>query len=448
MHTIIIFLPLALLVILALTTRRMAESMFAAALSAMLILHGRNFLSGSIDSFYQVMDNSSFQFVIFILIGFGGSMQLLQDSGALMGFGDFVSRFASGQKKPLFLCFLLAVLMFVEDFVSVLALTFSMSGVFDKNRIPREHLAVFSIGVPASLCILIPFSSWTAFTTGLLKNYGLGFAEYAGSIRFMFYPMASILIMLLVAAGIIPKVGELKKSYERVAAGGPTLYKEENMESLVDFQIDPDQKPSSAWNALIPIALVVIGTVVFGNDVIHGIFLSLLAEFILYIPQRIMTVADYFKSFFEGAKGMLTVAILVFLGFLLSDANQALGVFDVMILGVTDTIPVQILPLMVFLLIFFTTFATAGCWIMQIIAVPIFIPMAQAVGCPPELIIAPMMSGAVMGYNSCFYGDVMFLASAGTGVANLRIVKTLAPYTAAAGMIAAIGFTVLGFVML
>ena len=161
-----------------------------------------------------------------------------------------------------------------------------------------------------------------------------------------------------------------------------------------------------------------------------------------------MTVADFFKSFFEGAKGMLTVAILVFLGFLLSDANQEMGVFDILISGVAENIPVQILPLTVFLLIFFTTFATAGCWVMQIIAVPIFIPMALAVNCPPELIIAPMMSGAVFGYNTCFYGDCMFLCAAGSGVANLRIVKTLSPYAVAAGVIAAAGFAVLGFVML
>ena len=448
MHTIIIFLPLVLLITLALATKRMAESMFAAALAAMLILHGRNFLSGSIDSFYQVMDNSSFQFVIFILIGFGGSMQLLQDSGALKGFGKLVSRFASGQKKPLFLCFFLSVLMFVEDFVSILAMTFSMSGVFDQNRIPREHLAVVSVAVPASICILIPFSSWTAFTAGLLKNYDLGFAEYAGSIRYMFYPMASILIMVLLAAGLLPKVGELKAAYDRVAAGGPTRLKEENMESLVEFQIDPDQKPSSALNALIPIALIVVGTLVFDKDVIHGIFLSLLSEFLLFIPQRIMTVADFFKSFFEGAKGMLTVAILVFLGFLLSDANQAMGVFEVMIGAVAGNVPVQILPLTVFLIMFFTTFATAGCWVMQIIAVPIFIPMAFAVGCPPELIIAPMMSGAVMGYNTCFYADAIFLCAAGSGVANLRIIKCLAPYAVAAGVISAAAFAVLGFIVL
>ena len=448
MHTIIIFIPLVLLMALALKTKKMAESMFAAAFAAMLILHGRNFANGTIDSFYQAMSSASFQFVLLILIGFGGSMQILQDSGALKGFGKLVSKYASGQKKPILLTFILALTMFVEDFLSTLALTFSMSSVFDENRIPREHLAINTIAVSASLCVLIPFSSWTAFTMGLLKEYGLGFPEYAAAIRYMFYPMVIIVILLLLALGIVPKVGALKESYDRVAAGGPTLLQEENMESLVDLKADPNQKASSAWNALIPIASIIAGTIYFDNDVVHGIYLSILVEFVMFIANRTMTVGEFFRSFFEGAKGMLTICILVFLGFLLSDANKEMGVFDIMIHSVADHVPVQILPLVVFLLMFFTTFATAGCWVMQIIAVPIFIPMALAVGCPPELVIAPMMSGVVVGYNTCFYGDIMFLCSAGTGVPNLRIVKTLSPYAIAAGVIAAAGFAVLGFMVL
>ena len=48
------------------------------------------------------------------------------------------------------------------------------------------------------LCMTIPFSSWTAFSVGLISEFGLGFGDYLKAIPFMFYPLC---MMLLSAAG-------------------------------------------------------------------------------------------------------------------------------------------------------------------------------------------------------------------------------------------------------
>ena len=55
LNTILVFLPLIVLLVLALTTKRMAESMTAATFLALLILHRENFISGTIDSFYKTL---------------------------------------------------------------------------------------------------------------------------------------------------------------------------------------------------------------------------------------------------------------------------------------------------------------------------------------------------------------------------------------------------------
>lgn len=38
-----------------------------------------------------------------------------------------------------------------------------------------------------------------------------------------------------------------------------------------------------------------------------------------------MTVGEYFDHFFNGAKGMTSIAIVVGFGLMLSDANRGLG---------------------------------------------------------------------------------------------------------------------------
>ena len=100
LHNIIIFLPLITLIVLALLTKRMAESMTVAMLLAMFLLYKQNILNGTIEMLYATLTNPSFQFILIILLAFGSLIKLLQDSGALLGFGNWISKFASGPKRP------------------------------------------------------------------------------------------------------------------------------------------------------------------------------------------------------------------------------------------------------------------------------------------------------------------------------------------------------------
>lgn len=447
MEQILIFVPLVTLITMALLTRKMAESILTAAMLAMILLHGTNVLTGTIEDLYGTLSNSSYQFVVFILFGFGGMIRLFQESGALLGFATWVSKFASGPKKPLILAWAMAFVMFVDDYLNTLTVTFAMKDVTDRNRIPREHLAFQANAVASCLCVVIPFSSWTAFTIGLVSDYDLGFQDYIKAIPYMFYPLVMIVLCLLIATGLFPKVGLLKKSYERVGEGGPTLLPEAKEKSLVDIEAVEDGEPSHPINAIGPIVVLVAGVLLFDNDLVHGTVLAIVAQFLLYTSQKIMTISGFFEHFFEGAKTMTTLVIIICFGFLLSGANEELGLFEVLIGGVGSAVPAKLLPLIIFAVVGFTTFATGGCWVMQIIAVPIFVPLAVAGGVPMFLVLAPLMSGVSMGYGCCFYADAVFMTSAGTGISNLRIIKTSAPYAIGVVLLTAVGYLLCGMWM-
>ena len=162
---IMAFAPLVFLIVYALKTRKMAESMILATLLAMVLLHRQHFLTGTIDAIYGALSNSSYQFVLCIIIGFGGMITLFQESGALMGFRDLL-KIAAGPKRTLVLAWLMSVIMFVDEYLNALTVTFSMREITDKNRIPREHLALQANIMACCLCMTIPFSSWTAFSVG------------------------------------------------------------------------------------------------------------------------------------------------------------------------------------------------------------------------------------------------------------------------------------------
>ena len=253
------FAPLIFLIVYALKTRRMAESMVLATLLAMALLHRQHFLTGAIDALYGALSNSSYQFVLCITIGFGGMITLFQESGALMGFRDLLLKVAGGPKRTLVLAWCMSAVMFLDEYLNALTVTFSMREITDRNRIPREHLALQANIMACCLCMTIPFSSWTAFSVGLISEYDLGFGDYLRAIPYMLYPLCMMLLCLLLAVGAFPKLGPLKQAYQRVRSGGPAFEKKEKAEKLVDVADVDESRASSAWNAVGPLAFLLVG---------------------------------------------------------------------------------------------------------------------------------------------------------------------------------------------
>lgn len=444
-YDVLACLPMAVLIIGALITKRIAEMMILSSFLAAVMLYKADFFTGYIDLMYGVLSNHSYQFVLIILLGFGGMIKLFQHSGALMGFRNMMSKYARGPRRPLIIGWLMAFTMFVDDYLSTLAISFSMREITDWNKIPREHLALQTNVMAGCLCVLIPFSSWTAFTIGLLSQHGLTFADYMKAIPFMFYPLAVAIICLLLAIGVIPKIGQLKASYGRVEAGGNVLEEEEAETSIIDIEIPEDEKATSSLNIMIPLVILIVVVLLFDNDLVHGIMAALVVQAILYLGQRIMTLTEFMNYFFEGAKSMASLAIIVCFAFMLSSANETLGFLELLIGGIGSTISPQLLPVLIFIVVGFAAFATAGYWTIQIIAIPIFIPLAISMGVDTSLAIAALMSGVVFGCNFCFYSDTVFMTYAGTGISNLRQIKVAVPYVLAGACVTAAGYLIAGF---
>ena len=108
-------------------------------------------------------------------------------------------------------------------------------------------------------------------------------------------------------------------------------------------------------------------------------------------------------------------------------------------------IPAFLFPAVAFLLTGLCVFAVGSCWVVMLIAIPIFLSLATATGASTIIVLAAVMSGVVMGLTLCFYSDTVFMTSAGTGVSNVQIIKTMMPYTILISIISVIGYLILGF---
>lgn len=433
MSQIIILLPLATLLVLAVWTRKMAEAMVAAAALAMVILHKGNVIEGTIASFYRALSDDSLQFCIIFLIAFGSIIRLLQESGGLQGFARFMSRFIRGPRSALFFCWIIAGTLFVDEYLNTLTVGFTMRGITDRCRIPREHLAFQVNAMACALVLIVPFTSWTGFTIKLIEKEGMGFVEYVQAIAVMFYPVIAVVLCLLLALGLFPRLGALKKAYARVETGGPVYVPEEQGKSILEFAELDEGKISSPLNLLLPLVVIVGGAMWFDKNMLVGLLLGLVCQFLLYLPQRLMSVSMFFDFFFQGASSMLTLIMVLFFGFVLGDANEQMGVFDLVVGLASASVPAWVIPALTFLMVAALVFTTGTCWVVMLITIPIFLPLAAEAGVSTVLTLGALMSGVGMGYNLCFYADTMFLTAAGTGVNNMGVVRVSLPYAAIVG---------------
>lgn len=443
-HTIAAFLPITVLMVGALKTKRLAEMMFLSSFLGAVLIHKERFFSGYIDMLYGTLANPSYQFVFLILMCFGATIRLFQESGSMAGLANLLDKYANGPKKPLVLAWIIGLVMFVDDYLNTLAVSFSMRNTTDRNQIPREHLAFQSNAIASCICVLIPFSSWSAFTVGLLGEEGLVYGDYLSAIPFMFYPLLMILSCLLLALGLLPKAGELKKAYARVASGGPVFQKEAIEGATITVSEQESSLESPARNAVIPIVVLVITVICYDNDLVHGLLACLAVQGLLYISQKIMTSKEFVEHCFEGAKSMLTMAIIVLFAMTLSAANKELGFFEIVIGGAGRAVPPVLLPATAFIIVAATTFATAGYWVIQVLSIPIFIPLALSLNVNPALVIAAIMSGVTFGCSFCFYADPVFMTAAATGVSNLKIIKISSPYVLVCAALTVIGYVIAG----
>ena len=439
-------LPIIVLIMGALLTKRIMEMLLLATFTGVIILYKGSFLEGFVDVLYETFSSWSLQFVFIILFTFGGLIKLFQTSGAISGFGDILSKYASGPRKPLLLAWILGLLMFVDDFLNVLTVGFSLRDLTDRNGIPREHLAMQAAAVASAMCCLVPFSSWAGFHIGLISEEGLGFIDYAKAIPFMFFPIIAVLCCLLLDIGVIGKFGALKESYKRVAEGGSTIPEAEGS-GMLSMDTEDDVPATSAWNVAIPLLALIAGTLIFDCDLTYGCVIAIIVQMLLYMFQKIMTPVKYVDDFLDGAKSMFPLMVLVTFAFTLSNVNGKLGFFEYMIAKIGALVPGELLPAMTFLLVAAATFATAGYWSMQVISVPIFLPLAFALGVYPPVIVAAIMSGVSFGCCYCFYSDNIIMTAASTEVSNFRQTKVSTSYMVPCAILAFVCYLAAGFLL-
>ncbi|MGI6731665.1 MAG: Na+/H+ antiporter NhaC family protein [Anaerovoracaceae bacterium] len=444
-------LPALFLIIYIFKTKRIIEALTLAVILTTIMGYKGEFFGVFNEIVLDNLMSEDMSWLIIVCGLMGGLVAVIETSGGGYAFGNLVMKITKSARATMLWTSVCSLLLSIDDYLSVLTTGSAMTPVNDRYRTPREMDAYIVDSTAAPACVLNPISTWAIFIGGLMVANGLGepgqqVLTYVKTIPYNFYAFGALLVLYLMILGIIPRFGPMKKAFERVEAGGPLA--PEGSERIdirggKEAEIPDDPK---LINFFAPILVLVGATILFGFDMQMGVITAIGFSFIWFVLQG-MSPEIYVDEVLRGLKNMLMPLFMVVLAFSFADGCERIGFMDYIVKVATENLTLQYLPITIFLVFALTEFIMGLSWGMYVIAIPIVVPIALAMGGDPVMMVGIVAAAGVFGSHCCFYSDATILTSASTGCENFQHAITQIPYGLIAGFLAAIGYLVLGIVM-
>ena len=453
--SILTLIPIVMMFIYVIVSKDFVQGFIVGTLLAFLSCYKLKGAVMWVDSIIETLSDYDNMFTILTFFICGGTIAALQASGATKSFGKWVSGKIRNPKLSLFATWLLSGIMSIDDYVGGLTVGAAMSPINDSQKVPREMTAYTIRSTVSAPGLFYPMGDWAYFIIMqlvALKLVSGGVKEavgvYMGWVPFLFYAMVAMALALLVILGVIPKVGNMKKAYERVENGGPacptTNLSEDDLAELEEINAKPDIHPV---NFIIPIIIMFSTMVITDFDGVRAGAISLSLTGVFFIAQGIFTLKEYVEVMLDGFKDMIDLTILLIFGYMLGDVMSELG-FAEFIAGVARHVSIAgLFPAIVFILFCITEYLCTLNWTLYVIALPILYQVAPQVGANLTLTVAAMISAGLFGSNTCPFSDGGIVVAKGCKMDLYDHSFSSMPYFILAAVITAVLYLAAGMIM-
>lgn len=441
-------LPVLVVILLAVWTRSTFEPLVVGLLTGCIIAYRGDFLNKFIEHLTSALTNKDSGWVILVCMLYGSLITMMIRAGGTLAFSNFILRFVKSRRSALLSTWLLGLTVFVDDYLHSLAVGASMKKVTDRFKISRELLAYVVHATSAPLCILLPLSTWSIFIGRVLEQNGLaapgqGLTAYWNAIPYMAYGFAGITLVLLVVLGIVPIIGKMRQAEVR-ASGGQTIPSSASGEPL------PDELPAATKNRgayfVLPMLVLLGSTFWFDFDPLKGALVANVFTFAYLFIDHSLTLRQLSDALISGFNTILFPLILVILAFALKLVNDDLHLVEYVINGVKPIMSRELFPAVAFLTLAIVAFLTGSSWDLYVIAIPIIVPLAQALDANVWMAVSVVVSAGAFGSNAGFYSDSTILSAASSNCPTMTHALTQFPYTIIALGLSTLAYAVMGFI--
>lgn len=477
-------LPPLVAITLALVFRDVVLSLFTGVwLGATLISDG-NAAAGFlrvIDTYARdaLTDSDKMSIILFSIL-LGGMVGVMSRSGGTHGVVRALEPFATTPRRAQIVTWLMGIAIFFDDYSNTLIVGNTMRPVTDRHRVSREKLAYLVDSTAAPVACVALVSTWIGYQVSLvgdaLEKAGSDlnpFGVFLASIPFAFYPIFGLAITFSVA--VSGRDWGPMLAAERRARKGELLAA--TSQPLADYEstglAPDDDTPRRWWNAAVPVALVILTTLVglyiTGREslladgateislsriigasdpftvLLWASLVGLTVAIGLAIGQGALNMREAIEAMVNGFKSMLMAFVVLTLAWSLGQVCTDLATAVYIKSAVGPHVPASLLPVAIFLVAAAVSFATGTSWGTMAILTPLAVPLVLEAGAADPAIlaatVAAILGGAVFGDHCSPISDTTILSSMASSCDHVDHVRTQLPYALlGAGLAILVGY--------
>lgn len=454
-------IPAVLAIVLSFATKNTIVSLVIACIAGTL-LAGQGIM-GFPTLLKESLGTTSFSWVMLLNTFIGILVAYFQKTGAIQGFSQKVHDKNLSRKGAQLMAWILGIFIYFSDSFSPLFVGSTMRSITDKAKISREKLAYIADSTSAPVSVLMPITGWAAYLMGLAVGVGCIATEEDASVLFLkaipfnFYALFAVLFVGLIAIGIVPDFGPMKKAEKRAMEEGkvlrdgatPLIGKE-----LTEMQPYPGIKIRVFLNFILPVLMIVSIAIATYISMKSAKTMEAFLFVLIFMSISMMVQGIPFKEVMntltDGVKGAIPAVMLLALAYSVNGLSSQMGTANYIISLTENFLTPHMLPAIIFLVSAIMAFATGSSWGTFAICMPIALPLAFSFTNNQMSILivasfAAVAGGGVFGDHCSPLSDTTVLSSTGAAADHIDHVKTQLPYALVCGALALVAYLVVGF---
>lgn len=483
-NSIYSLLPPALVITLAIVSRKVLFSIGVGIVSACLLLENFSLVDTANRLFNEFVMlffkdgelNTWNLYILGFLFLLGVMTTLISVSGSAKAFALWARHRIHSRKQSECLTVFLGVVVFIDDYFNSLVVGSVSQPLTDRFQVSRAKLAYLLDSTASPVCVLMPISSWGAYISAIIGGFlVMNTGQEVSSMRLLiqlipynFYPWVSLLLLLSVVIWQLD-IGPMKKEQQHAEAG--QLFDPEKGTPPGINESDRPVHQGHVWGLLLPIGTLVIVTFCLmlltgfleaktsgqaisffsiienldlGISLFYGALISTLVAWVVAFINQV-TIKESIQASKEGIHSMLGAVVVLLFAWMMADLITDLNTGKYLSNFALANVGAWLLPLLMFFLTGIISFSTGSSWGTFGIMIPICMDMVfHGTSDFMYPLLAAVLSGAVFGDHCSPISDTTILSSTGAGCHHIDHVMTQLPYALIAAAISTVGFVVLG----
>ncbi|MEJ2128705.1 MAG: Na+/H+ antiporter NhaC family protein [Woeseiaceae bacterium] len=445
-------------------------------------------LKGLLDVFtvfvVDALSNPDHAAIILFTMMIGGMVGIITRNGGMASIVRVVVSKAKTAVGGQVSVWLMGLMIFFDDYANTLVVGNTARSVTDHLKISREKLAYIVDSTAAPVVCLALVTTWIGYQVSLIDQAveeidGLshtGYSLFLHSIPYSFYPILAVLFVLAVAA-TGRDLGPMYTAEVRARKGQVQPKAAEALPAMDGDTLEAKPEvPMRPVNAFLPILVLIFALAVSlfitgGGELQSGVegggkslrdiigdadpykammwasFIGALVAAAMSVGQKILSAHETVDAWYGGARATLFGMIVLILAWSMSAVTSDLNAKGYLISILGDTLPVALVPAVVFVLAAITAFSTGTSWGTMGILLPLALPLTWAVMTVSGVAdqggmhimysaIACVLAGAVWGDHCSPISDTTVLSSIASGCDHIEHVRTQLPYALLVGTVA------------